>query len=115
MKTLLAPAALKDLRLLLAVDASGSGMLLGSVVGAVAVIERFFPAPPGDLAALAEAMSDREDELLGVYFLKRRPRLADWMIGRLVMTIADGQAALATCEWQGGRRHLQPLLEGDEA
>jgi len=115
MKTLLAPVALGDLKLLLASATRGSGMLFGRSVGKVTVIERLFPVPPGAWEPMITALAGREDELVGVYFLERRPRLTDWMLGRLVMSIREGQAALATCEWHRGKRTLVPLLEEADA
>ncbi len=124
MNVQLTPAALEEIAVLRASRFRGSGFLLGTTFGRFVLLERllpleFDPRRGGD-DAYAVTFKKYGLRLQGVFFCRKPPFAADWLIGDLVMAVRPGQIELLTCEFSAGvpggerRAHLVPLLEDRE-
>jgi hypothetical protein len=122
MNVQLLPGALADVQVLRASGFRGSGLLLGTEMGRVALVERLLPLDVGagkrGSAALAAACATYGERLQGVFFCRRPPLALAACVGDLVLAIRRREIAAFTCEFAaaagGGRARLEPLLEDAE-
>jgi hypothetical protein len=122
MNVQLLPGALADVALLRASGYRGAGLLLGTEMGRVVLVERLLPLDIGSDrsggGALAAACGAYGERLQGVFFCRRPPVALAACVGDLVLAIRRREIAAFTCEFaasrSGGRARLAPLLEDAE-
>jgi hypothetical protein len=122
MNVQLLPGALADVRVLRASAYRGTGLLLGTGMGRIVLVERLLPLALGagrsGGGALAAACDTYRERLLGVFFCRRPPAALAACVGDLVLAIRPREIAAFTCEFAAaggkGRARLEPLLEDAE-
>jgi hypothetical protein len=124
MNVQLLPGALKETRVLLEAGYRGAGFLLGTAIGRFVLVERllpldFDPRQGRNDGVYAAVFRQFAEELLGVFFCRRRPLAADWLVGDLVLDLRPGRIAALTCEFSAAGRtapkaRLVPLTEDRE-
>jgi hypothetical protein len=124
MNVQLLPGALKEIDALLAAGYRGAGFLLGTAIGRFVLVERLLPldfdSRGGGEGVCGPVFEKYGEGMQGVFFCRRRPFAADWLIGDLVLDVRPGRIAVLTCEFPTGgrgrrRARLVPLLEDADA
>lgn len=116
----LLPAALDDIAVLRACGFRGAGLLLGSEIGRMVLIERLLPLDFDRRRANAvygAAHEKYKEKLRGVFFCRKPPFAADGFIGDLALAIRAMAIQPFTCEFAAAKKKAQliPLPEDAEA